>query len=300
MRIAVTGATGFVGTRLLALAREGGVAVSALTRRPRDDAEGVTWVEGALDDAAALLRLATGADAVVHVAGVVNAPDRAGFVAGNVEGTRNILSAARDAGVARFVHVSSLAAREPGLSEYGATKADAEGLVEGSGLAWDMVRPPAIYGPGDREMLDLFRIARLGVALLPPGGRMSAIHVDDLSRLLLTLAKAPAAHRIYEVDDGRAGGWSHAAFARAIGDALGKRVRPIALPRRLLNLGARVDSLVRGTGAKLTPDRVSYFCHPDWVADPLKRPPPDLWHPAIATPDGLAATAAWYRANGLL
>ncbi|MES2338080.1 MAG: NAD(P)-dependent oxidoreductase [Pseudomonadota bacterium] len=300
MRLAITGATGFVGKRLVTLALEAGHAVNALTRRPRPGGDGVNWVFGSLEAPNALVSLMRGADAVIHVAGVVNAPDRPGFVLGNIDGTRNVLVAAEAARVRRFVHVSSLAAREPGLSTYGWSKCAAEGLVIGSLTDWDIVRPPAVYGPGDMDQLDLFRIARWGVALLPPGGRMSVIHVDDLCRLLIALAERPAERTIHEPDDARSGGWSHAEFAQAIGAAVGRRVRPIALPRRVLDVGAKVDALWRGRGAKLTPDRVSYFCHPDWVSDPMRRPPTALWQPRIDTAAGLAQTAAWYRAQALL
>ena len=85
-----------------------------------------------------------------------------------------MLAAATAAGVRRFVFVSSLAAREPQLSMYGASKARAEALVERSGLDWSIVRPPAVYGPGDRETLELFKMARLGLVLMPPAGRAVA------------------------------------------------------------------------------------------------------------------------------
>ncbi|RZM12457.1 MAG: NAD(P)-dependent oxidoreductase, partial [Sphingomonas sp.] len=256
-------------------------------------------ITGTLEDAAALDRLVSGADVVVHVAGVVNAPDRTAFVAGNVEGTRAMLAAAAKARVARFVHVSSLAAREPGLSDYGWSKAEAERLVEASSLAWTIVRPPGIYGPGDLEQLDLFRAARWGVVPLPPRGRLSVIAVEDLARLLLAIAIEGSPRSIYEADDGT-GGWTHAAFARAIGAAVGRRVLPLHLPPAFLTIAARADRLLRRGKAKLTADRVAYFCHPDWTIDPLKRPPPDLWQPRIDTHDGLTETARWYRAHGLL
>src|SRR5687767_4878356 len=97
MKLAVTGGTGFVGKRLIALALERGDEVAALTRKPQFPRPGVTWVEGALDDEAALAALVRDADAVIHVAGVVSAPDRAGFAAGNIDGTRAILAAAEAA-----------------------------------------------------------------------------------------------------------------------------------------------------------------------------------------------------------
>ncbi|TPG20891.1 NAD-dependent epimerase/dehydratase family protein [Sphingomonas koreensis] len=298
--LAVTGGTGFVGGTLINLARAGGHHVRALTRRPQPAHDGVTWIEGSLGDDAALDALVAGADAVIHVAGVVNAPDRAGFVAGNITGTEAIVDAAERAGVKRFVHVSSLAAREPHLSVYGWSKAEAERVVEASALDWAMVRPPAIYGPGDLEMRELFRLARFGLAFTPPAGKLSVIEVGDLGRLLLALAHNTSNQRLIEADDGRAGGWDHEEFAFAIGNAVGTRIHPFALPRWLLATVARVDRLVRGKRAKLTPDRVAYFCHPDWTIDPDKRPDPALWQPEVATPEGLAATAAWYRAHSLL
>jgi len=298
--VALTGATGFVGTALLKLLIEYGHRVRALTRRSRTERDGIAWIDGALDDHAALAVLCSGADVAIHVAGVVNAPDAAGFDAGNRMGTVAMLGAAEAAGIVRFVHVSSLAAREPQLSMYGAAKRAGEDAVVASSLDWRVVRPPAVYGPGDTELLDMYRAARFGLLPLPPGGRTSVIHVDDLARFIVTLATQGETRAIYEIDDGVTGGWSHQEFANAIGDAVGRRVRTIALPRRLLALGAAIDGVVRGTSAKLTPDRVAYIAHPDWVADPALRPPIALWEPRIATAAGLRATAAWYREHGWL
>jgi nucleoside-diphosphate-sugar epimerase len=298
--LAITGGTGFVGSRLIDLALAAGHGVRALTRRDQPPRAGVTWIRGDLDATDALSALCAGADAVVHVAGVVNAPDREGFARGNIAGTANILAATQAAGVRRFVHVSSLAGREPQLSAYGWSKGEADKRVRASGLDWTIVRPPAIYGPGDLEMLELFRVARWGLALLPPGGRLSVIEVGDLGSLLLTLATIESFPGTIDPDDGREGGWSHPEFARAIGRAVGRRVLALSLPRAVLAAGARIDRMVRGPRAKLTPDRVSYFCHPDWVSDPACRPPANLWKPQVETEQGLAATAAWYRSRKLL
>jgi nucleoside-diphosphate-sugar epimerase len=299
--IAVTGGTGFVGTRFIDIATAAGHEVRALTRRPQRPQRQVEWVDGSLEDADALRKLVTGCDSVVHIAGVLKASDAKAFDRGNVEGTLAMLAASTAAGISRFVHVSSLAAREPELSLYGASKARSEELVERSGLDWVIVRPPAVYGPGDRETLDLFKMARRGQIFMPPRGRLSLIHVDDLARLLLACAGDDAPSKsVIEPDDGRAGGWSHREFGDALGKAVGTPARTVSTPRFLLSLASRADRLVRGGNAKLTADRVAYFCHPDWVVSAGKCPPPDLWKPQVETARGLAETAAWYEREGWL
>lgn len=301
--LAMTGATGFVGSAALRHAVEAGWHVRALTRRPQPECNGVSWVAGALDNSDSLAELAQGSEVVMHIAGVVNVPTRAAFEAGNATATHEVIDAARRAGVMRFVHVSSLASREPGLSDYGWSKARAETIVQASGLEWTIVRPPAVFGPGDTEMLDIFRLARRGIALLPPPGRMSAIYVDELARLLVALAadRHTSVGAIYEPDDGRPNGWSHRAFARAIGRAVGRQhVSSVAIPATLLKIGGRIDKLVRRSRAKLTPDRARYIAHRDWVVTNGARPPHDLWQPIRATPDALAETARWYRHEGWL
>jgi uncharacterized protein YbjT (DUF2867 family) len=301
LKLAITGGTGFVGGRLTQLALAAGHDVRALTRRPQEPRQGLTWIVGALDDQRSLEQLAEGTDALIHVAGVINAPDPAGFEAANVTGTSAVLAAAETANVKRFVHVSSLAAREPNLSAYGASKAGSEALVSASTIFSAIVRPPAVYGPGDTETLELFRMARRGFVVLPPEGRLSLIHVDDLGRLLLALADPTAPKGLLvEPDDGRHGGWSHAAFGKALGNALGRTVAIVSMSRPILNFFARVDGWVRGKRAKLTADRVAYFCHPDWMVDPGRGAPEGLWLPEIATEQGLADTARWYRESGWL
>jgi UDP-glucose 4-epimerase len=302
LTIAVTGATGFVGQAVVDEACRRGLSLRALTRREQATCDGVEWVCGDLADRAALATLVEGAEAVLHIAGVVNTPAPMGFHLGNVTGTEALVEAATAAGVQRLVFVSSLAAREPGLSAYGKSKRHAEEVVQTSGLDWTIVRPPAIYGPRDREILELFRSAKWGVVPMPPTGRTSIIHVHDLARLLLALGPGGDAvrHRIFEPDDGREGGWTHAKLGRAIGRAVGKSVWTPALPRKLLGAAAWLDGRVRGKRAKLTRDRVGYMCHPDWVSRPDHAPPAELWRPEIATRDGLIDTAAWYREQGWL
>lgn len=301
MKIAVTGGTGFVGSHLIDAALVAGHQLNALTRREQPERQGVSWIGGDLSSREALEQLVNGVDAVIHVAGTISGRSAAAFEAGNVAGTLAMLAAATAGGVHRFVQVSSLAAREPKLSLYGASKMKGEELVIRSGLDWAIVRPPAVYGPGDREMLELFRMAKLGIMLMPPRGRVSVIHVHDLARLLLALADPAApASCLIEPDDGRPGGWTHREFAKALAAAVGTKAAVLSSPGILLRLAARADQLLRGEKAKLTADRAAYFSHHDWVVEPKRAPSAELWRPQVDTMQGLAGTAAWYRDHGWL
>ncbi|MEQ1510690.1 MAG: NAD(P)-dependent oxidoreductase [Sphingopyxis sp.] len=299
LSLAITGATGFVGQSTLDTALATGQRVTALTRRPQSPRDGLTWIEGALDSRAALDRLVEQADTVIHIAGAVNVPTRAAFAAANIAGTQAVIDAAKRAGVRRFVHVSSLAARHPGLSNYGWSKAEAEDVVTKSGLDYVVARPPAIYGPHDSDMFDLFRMARRGFMLLPPKGRTSIIHVEDLARLLIILATSAPPAPLMEPSDGTENGLTHAELAAMIGNAMGRpRLATLSAPRRLLHLAARADRLVRRDRARLTPDRASYLSHPDWVSMPQYQPPSDYWSPHWSGEAGLKMTADWYLENG--
>lgn len=302
MTIALTGGTGFVGQAVLDCAQAKGVALRALTRSSQPLREGVTWIAGDLADRKALKKLVRGAEAVIHVAGLTNAPGPAEFEASNVAGTLALIEAAVKAGVPRFVFVSSLAAREPGLSAYGKSKARAERLVKASGLDWTIVRPPAVFGPRDKDMFELFRAAKWGVVPTPKEGRTSVLHAADLAQLLLALVPGgeDVTHHSFEPDDGKRGGWGHYELARAIGWAIGRRPKVLGLSRRTMEWAAKADGMLRGSRAKLTLDRVGYMTHPDWVVRLGARVPFEVWRPRIDTREGLKATALWYREAGWL
>jgi nucleoside-diphosphate-sugar epimerase len=295
--IAVTGGTGFVGHAFLDLAGDAQVPTRSLARTSQGGRMGNVWVRGGLDEPGVLAQLVGPADAVVHIAGVTSSHDDTAFETGNVLGTLNLVNAARAAGVKRFIFVSSLAAREPDLSVYGASKARAEKIVRASGLDWTIVRPPAVYGPRDRDMFELFRMARWGVVPVPKQGSASLIHVYDLARLLMALAQGDGetVHQVYEPDDGVPGGWDHRELAHAIGAAVGRRPIVLGQSARTLRWAARFDRMLNGDKAKLTFDRAGYLAHPDWVVSPERRVPEDFWRPRIETREGLKATAKWYR-----
>ena len=202
--VAVTGATGFIGRHLVVALHQAGFRLRLLLRREPDVPE---WrvlpppevVAGALDDEAALERLVEGADGVIHLAGLIKAARRRDFFAVNRDGAAAMARAVgRVAPGARFVLVSSLAAREPQLSDYAASKrAGEDAVLEVLGERASVLRPSVVYGPGDRETLVFFQLAggRLVPLLGSADARAAMIHVADLVRLIVAMARAARARR---------------------------------------------------------------------------------------------------------
>jgi len=306
--VALTGATGFIGRHLVA-ALSGRHRLRALVRRP-DDAlakQGVEQIKGELHDDDALVRLLAGCAVAIHLAGAIDAPDRATFFRINAEGSERVAVAAARTGVRRLVLVSSLAAREPHVSAYAASKAEAEARVLAVAGRYELVtvRPPAVYGPGDRATLEVFRALHRGLLVLPGRrrARFSLVYVRDLAELLALLIGAPDVDGlVLEPDDGRPGGWSWDEVAQTAAGVLGRPVRILTLPRPLAILAALAGELAcrpRGRTPPLPRDRIGQLYHDDWVCRPegLARLG---WRPRTPLAGGMAETFAWYRAAGWL
>jgi nucleoside-diphosphate-sugar epimerase len=221
--VALTGASGFVGRHILARAAAAGLRLRVLARDPArlpDLPEAADVVRGGLEDATALAELVRGSAAVVHCAGAVRGVTRAQFDRVNVAGTAAVARAAAAAGAARFLQISSLAAREPALSAYAASKRAGEEAAREAlgGLPLTVFRPPAVYGPGDREMLTLFRLMARGYAPVfgDPDARFSLIFVTDLADAVVAWLRAAAPPAgVFELDDGHPGGHRDGRFSRA-------------------------------------------------------------------------------------
>lgn len=323
--VAVTGATGFIGGRIVERLLQDGWGVRALVRGAADalearrapEARGATTVVGSLEDENSLIRLITGACAVVHCAGAVRAPRRDAFDAVNVRGTARLVAAAAAGEPApRFVLISSLAAREPHLSAYAASKkAGEDALCAGAtGAGWCIIRPPAVYGPGDRMTLALFRQIARGFVCAPAGDghRFSLLYVDDLAAAVSALLAGPSsgspwghswAGERLELDDGRPGGYSWAEIADIAAGVLGRPVRRVPVGKPVLWAPAAVGSAwARATGRvpMLTLGKLRELFHRNWVA---KRRPTALlrgWAPHVRFDEGFARTFAWYEARGML
>lgn len=272
--IALTGATGFLGRAICQQLLQRGARVRALARAsgslPVHD--GLTPIPGDLRDADALARLCDGAGGVIHCAGLVKARSRAEFFAINAGATGALAQHAAEIGMRRFVLISSLAAREPSLSAYCASKAEGEARVRAlPSLDWTILRPPAIYGPEDRELAKLLALARFGwvPALGPPSARISMIHVRDAASAAIAAYASPPTHgRIYEIDDGAGGrGWPE--MAKALGQALGRPVRSVPIPMWPAEIAALINaSLAQLTGQAsiFTPGKLRELRHADWAS----------------------------------
>lgn len=252
-------------------------------------------MEGDLSTPAALHNLVAGSAGVVHAAGAVRGGNPGDFEAVNAAGTAALLATLRNLpGTPRLLLMSSLAAREPGLSWYARSKRSAEQLLEQeAGLDWVILRPPPVYGPGDREMLPIFRWMARGLAPVPGdvGARISLVHVDDLVTATLACLQADSvSHRTLTLCDGRVGGYDWRDLAGIVGKVCGRRVRLCRLPGPLLDAVAATNLwLARLTRRKpmLTPAKLRELRHPDWVVDNAEITAATGWEPQIGLQDGL-------------
>jgi dihydroflavonol-4-reductase len=229
--VLLTGATGFVGAHAAEAFALHGVAVRALVRPTSDSARlrelGATVVAGQLTDTAAVQRAAEGADAVVHMAALTKARSAAEYDAVNEEGTRALLEAlaAMPVRPRRVVYLSSLAAVGPSagrpvdatstpqpLSAYGRSKLGGERACAREAATFEVVvlRAPAVYGPGDRELLPFFRLARHGLLPIPgdAGRPLQLIHVQDLAATLVQAATRTGVRGVYHAAESRVYRWS--------------------------------------------------------------------------------------------
>jgi len=256
-------------------------------------------VPGDLRDEAALSRLCADADVVIHAAGLVKARSRAGFDAVNVAGARRVARAAAQAETPHVVLVSSLTAREPGLSHYSASKHAGEAaMAEILGQRLTVARPCAIYGPGDRELLPVFQAAAFSpvLPLLSPTARVAMIHVDDAARQTAMLAAAQPEGRKIALCDDRPDGYTWRELMTCAARACGRTPRFAPVPKALIHaLGITNDfTMLLGSTPMLTSAKARELLHPNWAIAPEERTEATL--PAacdLAT--GFSGTVAWYR-----
>jgi dihydroflavonol-4-reductase len=316
--VAVTGATGFIGRHLTADLVGRGVKVRAIVRPGSRSADppGALIVRAPLEERA-LTEALDGVDAVVHLAGVVSAVDAGTFAAINAEGTRAVAAAA-DAAGARLVHISSLAAAGPArasaprseddaptpLTPYGRSKLDSERALRAlPSLRWTVLRPGVVYGPGDRAVLPLFKLAAGLVA--PVVGRPNAaytfVYISDVVRAIEAALEGPSVGQTFFV--GHPQPVTPRGLLETIQKTIGHRGALIRVPMPVIRVAAEVCDVVgRVTGRAMLINRWRYaelaaegfVCRVDRMRDVLGVTA------AVDLATGIAKTAEWYRTVGWL
>lgn len=299
--VALTGATGFIGRTLLNHLSKQGFRVKALHRAsspcpPLPENSCAEWLSGSLEDVDSLRALVADADIVVHCAGVVRGRTLEDFTKANAEGTRLLLQAAIEQKVKRFLLVSSLAAREPSLSFYAASKKLGEDVVREcrDKIAWDIIRPPAVYGPGDREMLPVLKLIKRGIVPVvgSKNGRFSLLHVDDLAEAVCCLLQTDDTQygRCFELHDGHVNGYTWRQIATIAAHLNGNMPRCFSIPRALLQTVSLANVFFArffGYLPMLTPGKVREIYHPDWVCDNAAMTSATAWRPQVLFQEGM-------------
>lgn len=311
--VAVTGATGFLGRHVVAALAARGWRLRLLVRQAPLDAG---WREaepeivlGSLSDRSALARLVDGADAVLHLAGLIKAPGEAEFMRVNREGSAALAEiVAAQAPSAHFVQVSSLAARSPELSAYAASKRAGEDVVrERLGVGrLSVIRPPAIYGPGDRETLSFFKLG--GGAFIPlpqrPAARFALIHAEDAAAALVARLEAGPSGRVEALSDNRPAGYAWREILEAAAASVGNDdPRFLPVPAwALKGVGAALGAAARiGLSSSIVnAGKIRELLHEDWAvrdAERLHLPAQGARYDLVA---GFMHAASWYRGAGWL
>ncbi|MBT0728192.1 NAD-dependent epimerase/dehydratase family protein [Rosenbergiella australiborealis] len=300
--VALTGATGFIGSHIVEKLLAAGFQVRALTRSPAnlEKKAGLTWVRGSLEDERSLQTLVSGADIVVHCAGQVRGKNSYTFTSANIDGSLRLLNAAEEsAHCKRYLFISSLAARHPQLSWYAQSKASAEKALvsKASSVSIGIFRPTAVYGPRDKELRPVF--AWLLRGLLPQTGssstQLSFLHVYDFAEAVLKWIEADVDNsHPYELCDGQPSGYRWKDLQQ-----IGQRVRqkpvkvlniPLPLLKTIATLSTQVSRLT-GKEPMLTQSKIGELTHIDWSATNDKITQSIGWTPNIplerALRDGL-------------
>jgi nucleoside-diphosphate-sugar epimerase len=304
--VLITGATGFIGGRLATRLASEGCAVRCLVRDPKKRVPAAAEVvAGDLRTGAGLEQAVQGAAVIYHVAGVTKALADSDYHAGNVLGTQNLLAACAANPPERFVHVSSVAAMHP-VSVYAKSKLAGEELVRASAVASRavIVRPPMVYGPGDKDVLRFFRSVAAGWIVSVGGGgqQVSYIHVDDLVDALLLAGRSErAAGNTYGIANQGPIRWPE--LGRIAAGLMNRQARLVRIPlwaasaaAEVLQIGARLS----GKPSILCPDKIREARQMDWTCDPAPARADLGFEPRRSLEQGLAETLAWYRDSGWL
>lgn len=312
----MTGATGFIGSHLAEELIKRGYGVTCLVRKTSSlkwiEGRDVTLLYGDCEDEGSLDRLAADFDYVFHLAGVTKAKRDEDFFCVNVKGTENLLRAvsARVRGLKRFVYLSSLAAAGPSLnasplnesaeakpvSIYGKSKLEGEDVASRhkNVMPLTIIRPPAVYGPRDKDFYVLFRMLKKG--FYPYWGKCyySLLYVDDLVRgLILSAESKEAEGGVYFLSDGNV--YSNEDIVDEIARVLNTKIVRMRLPKPLLSVVVGLTERLGKRSSIINRDKLRELNYLYWVCDSSKAGRDFKFIPKVTIKEGIKWTADWYR-----
>jgi nucleoside-diphosphate-sugar epimerase len=308
--VAVTGATGFVGKHLVRALIASGYQVRALTRRPQKNSKNLIWIDGDLENRAALGELVNGVDVVFHLAGLIKAKKTSDFLRVNSHSIKTLVEILQEGpSNPHFILLSSLAAREPHLSSYANSKRHGEDMLTAhaaNDMPWTILRPPGIYGPEDMETLKIFKSVAARIAPLPGGAhnRASWIYAPDLAQAMIAVAGHEECYgQILDVDDGAENGYSIDEMYQTAADILQNKPFKFTVPKTALKIFGHTNvlfSTLFSYTPMLTPEKINELCHPDWVCRGTHVMDLTGWKPETNLKQGFNKTLKWYKENSLV
>jgi len=316
MKTLVTGATGFIGSYLVEELLEKGHDVTCLVRKTSS----LKWIEGfdvrlAYGDCSekqSLLNAIGDFDYIFHLAGLTKARNEKDYFLVNATGTENLIHAVaeRNPDIRRFVYMSSLAAAGPCLngtpvdemteprpvSVYGKSKLEGERVVlkYKDRIPVTILRPPAVYGPRDRDMYTLFKMLKKGIFLCWGKCYYSLLYVDDLVKgIIISSISKTAEGKTYCMSDGNI--YTNDEIANAISFALGSRPIRLRIPRSVMPLFAKIGQKLSKKSSIINVDRIRDFRYSYWVCDSSRAKDELGFIPKVGIKEGMRWTADWYR-----
>ena len=259
-------------------------------------------------------------DLIIHNAGLTKALRQKDYIANNEGTTRNLISALKESALIpkKFIYTSSLAALGPGnattltpitentppkpITFYGKSKLQAETLITNiPDFPWIIIRPTAVYGPGDGDGLTLYKSIKIGIeaAVAKTTQHLSFIYVADMAKAYFEIAEKSASKEAYNLSDGNF--YTQSQLNAYIKAAMGKKgikinINPAFL--KILAFGAELRSLITGKISILTRNKVNELQEINWKVDATKIKEKIGFHAETDLESGIHKTFKWYKIHG--
>jgi nucleoside-diphosphate-sugar epimerase len=321
--IAVTGATGFIGSHFVEEVVSRGLKVKCLVRKTSN----LRWISelpveliyGSLYDKESLIDFVKDSDIIFHIAGVISGFSEEDFIRGNYITTKNLIDTVKEINpsISQFIFVSSQSAAGPSIdgkpkreddpsnpvSFYGRSKLFAENYVKNSGLPYTIVRPVSVYGPRDTGMFFLFKYAKSGIIpLIGSFEIFDMIHVKDLVKaLILILENKKSLNQIYFVSDGNH--YRLEDLGKKLSQTMKRDIRYVKVPLSVAKVYFGVVQTInklKGHPSMVNKDKLREISHSKWICSIGKIKGELNFNPSVEIDYGLDETYRWYIESGWL